>query len=46
MEKEQIQTVLRDEIALRFSTVLEHAGVFKRDEAGQKAFRRFLKRMN
>ncbi|WP_166000282.1 UDP-glucose--hexose-1-phosphate uridylyltransferase [Bacillus sp. Cs-700] len=46
MEKEQIQNVLRDEIGLRFSTVLEHAGVFKRDEAGQTAFRRFLKQMN
>ncbi len=46
IEKEQIQNILRDEIGLRFSSVLEHAGVFKRDEAGQKAFRRFLKQIN
>ncbi|MGL6119337.1 MAG: UDP-glucose--hexose-1-phosphate uridylyltransferase, partial [Fusobacteriaceae bacterium] len=37
--KEQI---LRDEIGIRFSQVLEHAGVFKRDEIGKKAFIKFL----
>ena len=34
--------ILHKEIALVFSKVLEHAGVYKRDEEGQKAFDRFL----
>ncbi|WP_226581275.1 UDP-glucose--hexose-1-phosphate uridylyltransferase [Halobacillus litoralis] len=33
---------MQKEIGKRFSTVLEHAGVFKRNEEGQEAFRRFI----
>ena len=39
---EGVWTVLEEEIGLVFEKVLEHAGVFKRDEAGQKAFERFM----
>lgn len=33
--------ILKEEIGKTFSTVLEHAGVFKRDDAGKKAFKNF-----
>ena len=35
------EKIVRDEVGLVFSTVLEHAGVFKRDSAGREAFLRF-----
>ncbi|MYL36484.1 UDP-glucose--hexose-1-phosphate uridylyltransferase [Halobacillus litoralis] len=41
-EQDEIWPQLQDEIGRRFSVVLEHAGVFKRSEEGQQAFRRFL----
>lgn len=34
--------IIKEEIAVVFSQVLEDAGVFKRDEAGKNAFLRFL----
>lgn len=34
--------IIRDEIGIVFSKVLEHCGVFKDDEAGRAAFKRFL----
>ena len=34
--------IVRQETGLVFAQALEHAGVFKRDEAGQAAFLRFL----
>lgn len=40
--EENIMEILHREIGLVFSKVLEHAGVFKGDEAGQEAFGRFL----
>ena len=33
--------ILREEVGLVFAKVLEHAGVYKRDEAGRAAFLRF-----
>lgn len=39
--KENITQILQKEVGLVFEQVLEHAGVFKRDTAGQKAFDRF-----
>ena len=38
--------ILHKEIALVFSKVLEHAGVYKRDESGQKAFDKFTESLN
>ena len=38
--------VIREEIGLVFSKVLEHAGVFKRDEAGRAGFMRFAEYVN
>ncbi|QHT48092.1 UDP-glucose--hexose-1-phosphate uridylyltransferase [Bacillus sp. SB49] len=43
--REALWSQIEQEIGRRFSEVLEHAGVFKRDEAGQKAFRRFIKQI-
>ena len=44
--KEQAMDILHKEIALVFSKVLEHAGVYKRDESGQKAFDKFIESLN
>lgn len=39
---ENITDILRDEVGLIFSKVLEHAGVYKRTTEGRKAFLRFV----
>ena len=44
--KENVSEVLRDEIGIVFSKVLEHAGVYKRDDAGKAAFMRFVDAVN
>ena len=43
MEPAKAEEVVRNEIGIVFSHVLENAGVFKADEAGQAAFQRFLR---
>ena len=40
--KDNIDVIIRDEIAEVFSHVLENAGVYKRDEQGIAAFDRFI----
>ena len=44
--EENVMEILQGEIALVFSKVLEHAGVYKRDEQGQKAFDKFVESLN
>ncbi|GIP37861.1 galactose-1-phosphate uridylyltransferase [Paenibacillus sp. J31TS4] len=44
MQREEAGRLLRDEVGRIFSKVLEHAGVFKRDESGKQAFRAFMAR--
>ena len=39
--KEDAEKILRQEVGVVFQEVLEHAGVFKRDEQGRAAFLRF-----
>ena len=39
---DEITDVIKDEIGIAFSQILECAGVFKRDEAGRAAFMRFV----
>ena len=39
---ESIPQILQTEIGISFKTILEHAGVFKHDEAGMMAFHRFI----
>jgi UDPglucose--hexose-1-phosphate uridylyltransferase len=45
LTEENIHDVLQQEIGKRFSTVLEHAGVFKRSEEGKAAFFRFIEQI-
>ncbi|MGP3561823.1 UDP-glucose--hexose-1-phosphate uridylyltransferase [Geobacillus sp. BK01] len=40
---DNVHDLLRYEVGQRFVTVLEHAGVFKRDQNGKEAFRRFMR---
>ena len=40
--KENCMDIIKCEVGKVFATVLEHAGVYKRDEAGIKAFMRFI----
>jgi UDPglucose--hexose-1-phosphate uridylyltransferase len=34
--------IIQKEVGIVFGKVLEHAGVYKRDEEGKKAFQRFI----
>ncbi len=42
MNEDSIHDIIQQEIGLVFVKVLEHSGVFKRDEAGKEAFMRFI----
>ena len=44
--RENVMDILQKEVGIVFSQVLEHAGVFKRDEAGKQAFLRFANSIN
>ncbi|MBR1744323.1 MAG: UDP-glucose--hexose-1-phosphate uridylyltransferase [Lachnospiraceae bacterium] len=40
--EKNVDEILQKEIGIVFKKVLEHAGVYKNDEAGEKAFMRFI----
>lgn len=40
--KEELHAIIQDEVGHIFEQVLEDAGVFKQDEQGQQAFKRFM----
>lgn len=40
--KENVDKIVKDEVGKVFLKCLEHAGVYKRDEKGKEAFRRFI----
>lgn len=42
LNESNIHAIIQEEIGMVFAKVLEHAGVFKRDEKGKKAFMRFI----
>jgi UDPglucose--hexose-1-phosphate uridylyltransferase len=42
LAQDNVLDILKEEIGIVFATILEHAGVFKRDEKGQRAFERFI----
>lgn len=44
--KEDAETIVRQEVGYKFERVLQDAGVFKRDEEGQAAFQRFITILN
>ncbi|WP_411347727.1 UDP-glucose--hexose-1-phosphate uridylyltransferase [Paenibacillus sp. WLX2291] len=39
---EQATWTIQDEVGRKFAEILEHAGVYKKDDAGRAAFRRFV----
>ncbi len=41
-----IEKILQDEVGKVFARVLEDAGVYKRNESGKAAFRKFIKKVN
>ena len=43
---DNVTKILEDEVGIVFAKVLEHAGVYKRDEAGKAAFTRFVDAVN
>ncbi|WBW97372.1 UDP-glucose--hexose-1-phosphate uridylyltransferase [Oceanirhabdus sp. W0125-5] len=43
INKENVTNILKEEIGVKFMTVLEYAGVFKRNDEGREAFLKFLK---
>lgn len=43
---DNVESIIHDEIGKVFAEVLTHAGVYKRDEAGQKAFDKFILSLN
>lgn len=45
LSEDTIDEVIKHEIGKVFSTVLEHAGVFKRNDSGKAAFVRFIKQV-
>ena len=42
MSGDNAEKIVQDEVGKVFSKVLEHAGVYKRDENGKAAFMRFI----
>ncbi len=44
--KENAEDIIREQVGLVFSEVLEHAGVYKRTDEGKKAFIRFCESLN
>ena len=45
INKDNVDEILRQEIGKTFVKVLEHAGVYKRDESGMEAFDRFVNQL-
>ena len=45
INKDNVMDILKEEVGKVFITVLEHAGVYKRDEAGMAAFDRFVEQL-
>ena len=41
-----VTKILQDEVGIVFAKVLEHAGVYKRDDAGKSAFLKFVEYVN
>ena len=42
IDKCNVAEILKQEVGKVFVSVLEHAGVYKRDENGRKAFDKFI----
>ncbi|WJE26033.1 UDP-glucose--hexose-1-phosphate uridylyltransferase [Bacillus cereus] len=46
INEQNVQDIVREEVGRKFVQALEDAGVFKRDEAGISAFKRFIQTLN
>lgn len=46
LDHDQATLTIQNEVGTKFAEILEHAGVYKRNDQGRKAFRRFVTRMN
>lgn len=46
INEDNINEIIRKEVGQKFMSVLKHAGVYKRDEEGKKAFIKFLESIN
>ncbi len=46
INKDNVDRIVEDEVGKVFAKVLEHAGVYKRDDAGKAAFMRFVDELN
>ncbi|MCT8975151.1 UDP-glucose--hexose-1-phosphate uridylyltransferase [Clostridium sp. CX1] len=46
LNSDNLEEIIRKETAAKFKRVLEDAAVFKRDERGRKAFKRFIESLN
>ncbi|MGE6400125.1 UDP-glucose--hexose-1-phosphate uridylyltransferase [Bacillus cereus] len=46
INEQNVQDIVREEVGWKFVQALEDAGVFKRDEAGISAFKRFIQTLN
>ena len=46
LKEEEIMEILKKETGIVFGKVLEHAGVYKRDEKGKKAFMQFVETLS
>jgi UDPglucose--hexose-1-phosphate uridylyltransferase len=42
INNDNVETILQKEVGMKFVKVLEHAGVYKRDEKGKQAFDKFM----
>ena len=45
-DQSQLDDLIQDAIGQKFQRVLEDAGVFKTDQAGQAGFQRFMDSLN
>lgn len=46
INEDNVYDIIKEEIGIIFMKVLEHAGIFKRDEEGMDAFLRFIEYLN
>ncbi|OQR56127.1 UDP-glucose--hexose-1-phosphate uridylyltransferase [Bacillus sp. CDB3] len=46
IDEQNVQGIVREEVGWKFVQALEDAGVFKRDEEGVSAFKRFIQTLN
>ena len=46
LHSENVQTIIQQELGIKFARILEDAGVYETDEAGRKAFKRFISFIN